>query len=284
MINIIISIFLFSLALLIGYSGSLDGPSIFGYPGLMLIATVGFLIHWLVFIPSYLFKTEKYYDITGTIAYLVMTALAVFSADELNLRSQVVAVLIVVWALRLGLFLFVRVFQVGEDKRFHEVKKSFLRFLVWFSMSALWVFLTTANALTLILNNYPLIDDSYFLIGLMIWLIGFAFEVTADEQKKRFRNNPNNKGQFIRTGLWSISRHPNYFGEILIWVGMAIISFPVLSGWQYATLMSPLFVTLLLTRVSGINLLEASSDKKWGNMRSYQQYKQRTSVLVPFIK
>jgi len=284
MINIIISIFLFSLALLIGYSGSLDGPSIFGYPGLMLIATVGFLIHWLVFIPSYLFKTEKYYDITGTIAFLVMTALAVFSADELNLRSQVVAVLIVVWALRLGLFLFVRVFQVGEDKRFHEVKKSFLRFLVWFSMSALWVFLTTANALTLILNNHPLIDDGYFLIGLMIWLIGFAFEVTADEQKKRFRNNPNNKGQFIRTGLWSISRHPNYFGEILIWVGMAIISFPVLSGWQYATLMSPLFVTLLLTRVSGINLLEASSDKKWGNMRSYQQYKQRTSVLVPFIK
>jgi len=284
MINIIISIFLFSLALLIGYAGSLDGPSIFGYPGLMLIATVGFLIHWLVFIPSYLFKTEKYYDITGTIAYLVMTALAVFSADELNLRSQVVAVLIVVWALRLGLFLFVRVFQVGEDKRFHEVKKSFLRFLVWFSMSALWVFLTTANALTLILNNHPLIDDGYFLIGLMIWLIGFAFEVTADEQKKRFRNNPNNKGQFIRTGLWSISRHPNYFGEILIWVGMAIISFPVLSGWQYATLMSPLFVTLLLTRVSGINLLEASSDKKWGNMRSYQQYKQRTSVLVPFIK
>ena len=284
MINIIISIFLFSLALLIGYAGSLDGPSIFGYPGLMLIATVGFLIHWLVFIPSYLFKTEKYYDITGTIAYLVMTALSVFSAGELNLRSQVVALLIVVWALRLGLFLFVRVFQVGEDKRFHEVKKSFLRFLVWFSMSALWVFLTTANALTLILNNHPLIDDGYFLFGLMIWLIGFAFEVTADEQKRRFRNNPNNKGQFIRTGLWSISRHPNYFGEILIWVGMAIISFPVLSGWQYATLMSPLFVTLLLTRVSGINLLEAGSDKKWGDMRSYQQYKQRTSVLVPFIK
>ncbi len=284
MINIIISIFLFLLALLIGYAGSLDGPSIFGYPGLMLIATVGFLIHWLVFIPSYLFKTEKYYDITGTIAYLVMTALAVFSADELNHRSQVVAVLIVVWALRLGLFLIVRVFQVGEDKRFHKVKKSFLRFLVWFSMSALWVFLTTANALTLILNNHPLIDDGYFLIGLMIWMIGFAFEVTADEQKRRFRNNPNNKGRFIRTGLWSISRHPNYFGEILIWVGMAIISFPVLSGWQYTTLISPLFVTLLLTRVSGINLLEASSDKNWGDMESYQQYKQQTSVLVPFIK
>ena len=284
MVNIIKSIFIFSFALLIGYAGSQGGPNIFGYPGLMLIATVGFLIHWLVFIPSYLFKTEKYYDITGTIAYLVMTGLAVFSYHELHLRSQVVAILIAVWALRLGLFLLVRVFQVGEDKRFHEVKTSFSRFLVWFSMSALWVFLTTANALTLILNNTSLIEDGYFFTGLIIWLVGFSMEVTADDQKRRFRKNPKNNGQFITSGLWSISRHPNYFGEILIWLGMAVISFPVLSGWQYVALISPFFVTLLLTRVSGINLLEASSDKKWGDLESYQQYKKKTAVLVPFIK
>ena len=284
MVNIIKSIFIFSFALLTGYAGSQSGPNIFGYPGLMLIATVGFLIHWLVFIPSYLFKTEKYYDITGTIAYLVMTGLAVFSSNELHLRSQVVAILITVWALRLGLFLLVRVFQVGEDKRFHEVKTSFSRFLVWFSMSALWVFLTSANALTLILNNNSLIGDGYFFTGLIIWLIGFAMEVTADEQKRRFRKNPKNKGQFITSGLWSISRHPNYFGEILIWMGMAVISFPVLSGWQYVTLISPIFVTILLTRISGINLLEASSDQKWGHLESYKEYKQKTPVLIPFIK
>ena len=200
-----------------------------------------------------------------------MTGLAVFSSHELHLRSQVVAILIAVWALRLGLFLLVRVFQVGEDKRFHEVKTSFSRFLVWFSMSALWVFLTTANALTLILNNTSLIGDGYFFIGLIIWLLGFATEVTADEQKRRFRNNAENNGQFITTGLWSISRHPNYFGEIMVWIGMAVISFPVLSGWQYATLISPVFVTVLLTRVSGINLLEASSDKKWDHLESYKE-------------
>lgn len=284
MINLIISILLFLFTMLIGYAGSQGGPSIFSYPGLMLIASVGFLIHWLVFIPSYLLKTEKYYDITGTIAYLAMTGLAVFSSHELHLRSQVVAILIAVWALRLGLFLLVRVFQVGEDKRFHEVKTSFSRFLVWFSMSALWVFLTTANALTLILNNTSLIGDGYFFIGLIIWLIGFATEVTADEQKRRFRNNAENNGQFITTGLWSISRHPNYFGEIMVWIGMAVISFPVLSGWQYATLISPVFVTVLLTRVSGINLLEASSDQKWGHLESYKEYKQKTPVLIPFIK
>ena len=284
MINIIISIFLFIVALLFGFSGAQGGPNICGYPGLMLVASMGFFIHWLIFIPSYLFKTEKFYDIAGTIAYMVMTGLAMYSVEELNLRSLIVAILIIVWALRLGVFLLVRVFQVGEDKRFHEVKTSFSRFLVWFTMSALWVFLTTANALTLILNNNPIINDGYFFIGLIIWLIGFTLEVIADEQKRRFRLNPKNKGQFISTGLWSISRHPNYFGEILIWVGMAIISFPVLSGWQYITLISPLFVTLLLTKVSGINLLEASADKKWRDLESYQQYKKQTCVLVPFIK
>tara|TARA_Y100000590_G_scaffold108722_4_gene123725 strand:- start:16943 stop:17797 length:855 start_codon:yes stop_codon:yes gene_type:complete len=284
MINILLSFFLFAIALIIGYAGSQGGPNIFSYPGLMLIASVGFFIHWLIFIPSYLLKTEKYYDITGTIAYMAMAGIAVFSSHELHLRSQIVALLITVWALRLGLFLLVRVFQVGEDKRFHEVKTSFSRFLVWFSMSALWVFLTTANALTLILNNDALKDDGYFFSGLIIWLIGFSMEVTADEQKRRFRKNPRNKGQFINSGLWSISRHPNYLGEILIWLGMAVISFPVLTGWQYITLISPLFVFLLLTRVSGINLLEASSDKKWGDLKSYQEYKEKTPVLIPFIK
>jgi len=271
-------------AYVFAYAGSQGSIDIFGYPGLVSIAATGFLIHWLVFIPSALFKTEKYYDITGTIAYLFMTGLALYSLNELNFRSQVVAILIIVWAMRLGLFLLVRVFQVGEDKRFHAAKNSYLKFLMWFSISALWVFLTTANALTLILNNTALKNDGYFYIGLIIWFIGFAFEVIADEQKRRFRNNPDNKGQFITTGLWSISRHPNYFGEIIIWIGMAIISLPVLLGWQYATLVSPIFVTLLLTRVSGVNLLEKSADKKWGNLGTYQSYKSKTALLIPFTK
>ena len=282
--SILTSFALFAIALLIGYAGSQGGPNIFGYPSLMLIVSVGFFIHWLIFIPSFLLKTEKYYDITGTIAYLTMTGIAVFSTSELNLQSKVVALLITFWALRLGLFLIVRVFQVGEDKRFHGVKTSFSRFFVWFNMSALWVFLTTANALTLILENNPHFGGGYFFSGLAIWLIGFGFEVTADEQKRRFRKNPKNKNQFIDSGLWSISRHPNYFGEILIWVGMAVISFPVLTGWQYITLISPLFVFLLLTRVSGINLLEASSDKKWGDLKSYKEYKENTPKLIPFVK
>ena len=285
--DIFISIISVIIAGAFAWAGSYGGPSFAGFPALILIAGTGFLIHWIIFLPSFFSKTEKFYDITGTIAYFVMTGLAVYIASEsssLSLLSKIITAMVLVWALRLGLFLLIRVFHVGEDKRFSEAKKSFFKFLMFFSLSALWVFLTTANALTLILNN-PDINGVIFLgIGGIIWIIGFLFEVIADEQKRQFRRKDSNHGQLITTGLWSKSRHPNYFGEILIWIGMAVISFPVLSGWQYATLISPLFVILMLTRVSGINLLEESADKKWGNLDEYQTYKANTPALIPFNK
>ena len=285
--DIFISIIAVIIAGAFAWAGSYGGPSFAGFPALMFIVGIGFLIHWIFFLPSFFAKTEKFYDITGTVAYFAMTGLAVYIASEsnaLSLLSKIIAAMVLIWALRLGLFLLIRVFHVGEDKRFSEAKKPFFKFLMFFSLSALWVFLTTANALTLILNN-PDINGVLFLgIGGIIWVIGFLFEVISDEQKRQFRKKDSNHGQFITTGLWSISRHPNYFGEILIWIGMAVISFPVLSGWQYATLISPLFVILMLTRVSGINLLEESADKKWGNLDEYQTYKANTAALIPFKK
>ena len=276
-----------AVAIVFAWAGAQNGPTILGFPALLFIISIGFLIHWVIFIPSYLMRTEKFYDITGTIAYLAMISTSVYvvssTAGALAFRSKVVVVMVIVWAMRLGLFLFIRVLKVGEDSRFEDAKNSFVTFLMFFNISGLWVFLTTANALTLILNNSDLFGDFQFFVGLAIWIIGFSFEVIADEQKRRFRKKTENQGMFIVSGLWSISRHPNYFGEILIWTGMAIISLPVLSGWQYATLISPIFVTLLLTRISGVNLLEESADKKWGHLDNYQDYKKNTAVLVPFI-
>ena len=285
--DIFISIISVIIAGAFAWAGSYGGPSFAGFPALMLIAGTGFFIHWIIFLPSFFSKTEKFYDITGTLAYFVMVGLAVYIASEsssLSLLSKIIAVMVLVWALRLGLFLLIRVFNVGEDKRFSEAKNSFFKFLMFFSLSGLWVFLTTANALTLILKNSDMNTDLFLGIGGIIWVIGFLFEVIADEQKRQFRKNDPNHGNFITTGLWSLSRHPNYFGEILIWIGMAVISFPVLSGWQNATLISPLFVILMLTKVSGINLLEESADKKWGNLDEYQIYKTNTPVLIPFYK
>ena len=118
------------------------------------------------------------------------------------------------------------------------------------------------------------------LVGFLVWLLGFGIEVVADQQKSRFREDSNNAGKFINTGLWSWSRHPNYFGEIVLWIGVAIIAVPVLSGWQYLTLISPIFVVILLTRVSGVPMLVRRADEKWGGQTDYEDYKTRTSLLI----
>jgi len=282
--DLITSLITIIIAIIFAWAGSQGTPDLFGFPGLIFLTALGFIIHWVIFIPSAIFKTEKFYDITGTLAYLIMIFVCVTSTQTLFFRSKVVALLIFIWALRLGVFLFIRVLNKGEDSRFNEAKNSFSKLFMWFTISGLWVFLTTANAFTLVLNNVDLKGDAYFIIGLLMWIIGFLFEVVSDEQKRRFRKLKDNQDKFITTGLWSISRHPNYFGEILLWIGMAIISFPVLTGWQYATLISPIFIVVLLTNMSGINLLEASADKKWGDLEEYQNYKSRTPVLIPFIK
>lgn len=284
--NIIIII---CFASIIALGGSHNSMTYNGYPILFFCLSASFLVHWIIFIPSFLAKTEKFYDITGTLAYLITLYLASVltsysSGASLEPRTLIIIGMVSFWALRLGIFLFIRVLKVGEDRRFREAKKSFSKYLVWWTMSALWVFLTTANALTLIINNKKLVNQPIFYLGLLIWFIGILFEIIADEQKRRFRLNEKNRGKFISSGLWSISRHPNYFGEIILWIGIAIISLPTLSGFQYVTLISPLFIYLLLTRISGVNLLEESSDKKWGDLPEYEQYKRETPVLVPFIK
>ena len=284
--NIIIII---CFASIIALGGSHNSMTYNGYPILFFCLSASFLVHWIIFIPSFLAKTEKFYDITGTLAYLITLYFASVltsysSGASLEPRTLIIIGMVSFWALRLGIFLFIRVLKVGEDRRFREAKKSFSKYLVWWTMSALWVFLTTANALTLIINNKKLVNQPIFYLGLLIWFIGILFEIVADEQKRRFRLNEENRGKYISSGLWSISRHPNYFGEIILWIGIAIISLPTLSGFQYVTLISPLFIYLLLTRISGVNLLEESSDKKWGDLPEYEQYKKETPALVPFIK
>ena len=136
----------------------------------------------------------------------------------------------------------------------------------------------------MIIANSNLIGDLYFISGFILWSFGFIIEIIADQQKKKCKLDEENKDKFISSGLWSISRHPNYVGEITLWFGISIISFPILEGWQFITLISPIFVYLLLTKVSGVNMLEKRSDDQWGNQSEYQEYKKNTPVLFPFIK
>jgi steroid 5-alpha reductase family enzyme len=254
---------------------------IFGVPLFALSVGLVFLIQWLVFIPSYLLQTEKLFDLTGSITYISVIAIAVFFSTGADGRSILLSALVVIWAVRLGSFLFGRIKKAGKDDRFDELKPSFIRFLNVWTIQGLWVTCTMAAALIAITTTTRKEFDLFAILGFLTWILGFAIEVIADSQKSRFGANPDNKGKFIQTGLWSRSRHPNYFGEIILWFGVAVIAFPVLQGWQWIALISPVFVTVLLTRVSGIPLLESKADKKWGGQEDYESYKKRTPVLIP---
>ena len=154
----------------------------------------------------------------------------------LDLRGLIICILISIWAARLGSFLFMRVKRAGKDRRFDEMKKRFWRYLITFTLGGAWVFITMAAGLAAITSMSPRPLGIWLAIGMLLWVVGFAIEVIADQQKTKFRKNPDNAEKFITTGLWAYSRHPNYFGEIVLWLGIGIIALPTLVGWQYMTL------------------------------------------------
>ena len=250
-------------------------------PVFALCVAAAFLVQWIVFVPSYLARNEGFFDLTGGLTYISVTVLAVALGPPVDGRSLLLLVLVTAWALRLGSYLFRRIRRAGHDVRFDAIKTSFWRFLSVWTIQGLWVSLTLAAALAAITTEERRDLDPWALAGALVWLAGFALEATADVQKSRFRADPANKGRFIAGGLWSWSRHPNYFGEIVLWVGVALIAVPVLDGWQWVTLVSPFFVALLLIKVSGIPLLEKSAGERWGGQDDYEAYKRATSVLVP---
>ncbi len=278
----------FPVLILIGFlfalAGSQGGTSVFGVPLFALLVGLAYLIQWLVFIPSYLLQTEKFFDLTGSITYISVITIALFFSIGADGRSILLWALVVIWAIRLGTFLFRRIKKAGKDDRFDEIKPSFILFLNVWTIQGLWVTFTMAAALVAITTTNRKELDLFALVGFLVWALGFSIEVIADSQKSRFSANPDNKGKFIQTGLWSRSRHPNYFGEIVLWIGVAVIAIPVLQGWQWIALISPVFVTLLLTRVSGVPLLEKKADEKWGGQEDYESYKKRTPVLIPRLR
>ena len=241
-----------------------------------------FLAQWLVFIPSYIFETEHYFDLTGSLTYVSVTLLAILFTVDISLRDILLALFVWIWAFRLGSFLFIRVKKAGSDGRFDLMKKDFWWFLMTWTIQGLWVFLTLAMALAAITSESKMAIDIFAVVGTLIWIFGFSIEVVADQQKTNFKDDPDNKDKFITVGLWSWSRHPNYFGEMVLWIGIAVIAFPVLIGWQLVALISPIFVIFLLTRISGITMLESRGYKKWKDDPAYIDYLERTSVLVPF--
>ncbi len=246
-----------------------------------------FVIHWVMFIPSYVFQTEKFYDLTGSITYLSSMSYLLMNNTELlesSSPSAYVAYLcVMIWTLRLGSFLFLRVLRDGEDKRFRKILPSFSQLFMTWNLSATWVVIQTLP-LMVVLTGGIFESGTWSWIptlGLALWLFGFIFQVIADNQKTKFKMDSANVGKFITEGLWSKSRHPNYFGEIVLWTGLTVICIPYMSGLQYVALISPVFAFLLIYFVSGVRMLEDKANKKWGKDPEYQKYKKKTPIFVP---
>ena len=245
---------------------------------------IAFLIQWLLFIPAYIFQTEKFYDLSGSLTYISVVSFCFYSnyeSSRINLGNVIISLLIIMWAVRLGSFLFIRIKKAGEDIRFREIKKSPTRFFMTWTLQGMWVSLCSACALAGIANGIEI--SSYFYTGIVVFIIGFTTEIIADNQKSKFRKDPNNMDKFISSGLWKHSRHPNYLGEITLWLGISIISFSSLAGWQLITLISPIFTYLLLVYVSGIRILDYNGNKKWGHLDSYKDYRKNTPRLIGFL-
>ena len=270
LIHLLISFSAFSICYLLAFLTEI--------PELQNVILYVFLIQWVLFIPAYIFKTEKFYDLAGSSTYIFAVSYILYDSSQ-NLTNLILGTAIIVWAVRLGSFLFFRIKKAGEDKRFKEIKQSPTRFLLAWSLQGMWVSMCSLCALTALSTENGVMLNGYLYLGFGLFLTGFLIEIIADKQKSKFRSNLDNKDKFINTGLWSKSRHPNYLGEIILWLGISIMSISSLSGLQYLTLVSPLFTYLLLVYVSGVRLLEESGNKKWGHLNSYKEYVKNTPVL-----
>ena len=254
---------------------------ILGFNSFKFLISMAVLIQFVIFLPSFLFQTEKFYDLTGSLTYISVTSIAYFSLDNPTTIDTILYLYVIVWAGRLGIFLFRRINKDGKDERFDKAKKKFFWFLQYWMGQAAWVVFSAGASILAILSPVEAELEALAFIGIFLWWSGFLIEVISDYQKRKFRETSDPKTEFISTGLWARSRHPNYFGEITLWVGMAVISLSSLSGIEYVTaVVSPLFIYLLLRKAEGVPMLERIAEERYGGLPEYQQYKENTPVFM----
>lgn len=248
---------------------------------LVLSLMVALVINMALFLVAYVRQSDKLTDFAYSISFISVCAAALVFGDYQSPLLFVMTLLVVIWALRLGIFLVLRIRKAGKDSRFDDIRENFWKFLQFWLAQGFVAWLLLMPLLFTAGRDAALSVLSF--VGIGIWAVALTIEAVADAQKYKFKQNTVNKNRWIQTGLWRYSRHPNYFGEICVWIGMYIIAFPVLeSGEKIIALISPLAIYITLRFVSGIPLLEKSADKKWGNNDDYRKYKHRTSLLIPF--
>ncbi len=235
-------------------------------------ANIGFAV-------SLIKKRNDVADIFWGIGFVAVAWISFIFAQSFNLRGLIVNILVTIWGLRLALHIGWRNRGKGEDFRYKAWRESWGKTFYWrsyfqvFILQGLFLFLIS---LPIIFANTRIAAFSLFdVVGLTIWLIGFLFEAIGDYQLLQFTKNPANKGKIIQTGLWKYTRHPNYFGEVVLWWGIFFCALSLPFG--FLTIISPLMITCLILYVSGIPMLE----KKYENNPEFAEYKKRTSAFFP---
>ena len=246
-------------------------------------ASIIVVVHVIGFLPSMIKQTEHYFDLTGACAGLCSIGFAALSQTSFSIRGVVLSCMVMIWALRLGLFLASRVKKDKVDKRFNVMKTQPVWFFMTWMISCCWVFFTQGPVLIALLNHSAVSFNMLDVLGLCLWSFGFAFEVIADHQKRKFKTLSDQNPPFITTGLWSISRHPNYFGELTLWLGAYIMAFSALNPVQYISFISYPLLALMLIKISGINMLEKKDFERYGKRKDHQAYVKNTACLIPWV-
>ena len=244
-----------------------------------LLVSMG--VQALFFTLAYILKTDKFTDFTYSFTFVLLTVLLFFLNPVFSFSRIVLSSAVIIWAVRLGSYLLTRILKIGKDDRFDDKRGHFVRFMIFWILQGITVWVVMIPASVFLSGPVPEIFTPLFAAGALLWTAGFVLETVADYQKFRFKLKLENRKRWIASGLWKYSRHPNYFGETLVWWGLFLT---VLSAYGISfiwTAVSPLFITLLLLFVSGVPLLEKSGDEKYGNLKDYRDYKERTSLFIP---
>ena len=225
-------------------------------------------------------RTDVVTDLSYSLTFALLAVVLPFTGAREP--SQLIAsLLVLLWAIRLGGYLFRRILRMKVDHRFDGMRDRPLRFARFWLLQAVAVAVIMLPVSSLLDRSGAPGFGAWAVAGAAVWLAGLLIEAVADAQKSAFRSKDENRGRFIASGLWRYSRHPNYFGEILRWWGLFLYAVPFLEGTALAVVVGPVFITVLLLFVSGIPLLERSADDKYGDDPAYRDYKRRTSILVP---
>ncbi|NBU33180.1 DUF1295 domain-containing protein [bacterium] len=244
---------------------------------------VSIVINIIMFVPAFIYKTDKLTDISYAVTFAVV-AIAGFLRSEQMTLHKIVLLLVLMWSLRLGTFLFIRINKMKKDVRFDGMREYFFKFLRFWLLQGATVFVVLLAASYAFMQKDPVITW-LSILGIVVFVKGLAIEATADMQKFIFNGKPKNKGKWIDEGIWRASRHPNYLGEMMVWIGMYLVVLPSLTGNQWAwALLSPIYIVTLLLFVSGVPLLEKSADKKWGTNPAYKKYKKEVPSVMPTPK